>query len=101
MLIAPYSVAVGADRGARAIVLKRAGPAGRRTGRRRNGLDDGERKRESQSDPGQHGHSPRVEAGSGFCGLDPGAPRLFPRSRFEEGSLGTRLRVIFEVCGSR
>ena len=35
-------VTVGADRGARAVVLKRAGPAGRRTSGRRNGLDNGE-----------------------------------------------------------
>lgn len=48
-------VTVGADRGARAVVLKRAGPAGRRTSRRRSGLDYGEQERESQSNLGQHG----------------------------------------------
>ena len=48
-------VTVGADRGARAVVLKRAGPAGRRTSGRRNGLDNGEQERESQSNLGQHG----------------------------------------------
>ena len=63
-------VTVGADRGARAVVLKRAGPAGRRTSGRRNGLDNGEQERESQSNLGQHGRSPRAEARSGFCGLD-------------------------------
>src|SRR5512139_1578035 len=40
-------VTVGADRGARAVVLKRTGPAGRRTSGRRNGLDNGEQERES------------------------------------------------------
>ena len=48
-------VTVGADRGARAVVLKRAGPAGRRTSGRRNGLDNGEQEPESQSNLGQHG----------------------------------------------
>ena len=33
-------VTVGADRGARAVVLKRAGPAGRRTSGRRNAFDN-------------------------------------------------------------
>jgi hypothetical protein len=77
-------MAVGASRGARGVVLKRVRPTGPRTSRRRNGLDDGERKRKSQSDPGQHGYSPRVEARSGFCGLDRGTQRLF-RARIRIG----------------
>jgi hypothetical protein len=55
-------VAVGASPGARAVVLHRVGPAGPGSSGRRNGIDGGERERESQSNLGQHGHSPRVEA---------------------------------------
>jgi hypothetical protein len=91
-----HSVAVGTSRGARAVVLKRVRPAGPRTSGRRNGLDDGERERESQGNPGQHGHSPRVEARSGFCGLDPGTRRLFPCSH----SNGVRPVQVF-VCSLR
>jgi hypothetical protein len=61
-------VAVGASPGARAVVLHRVGPAGPGSSGRRNGIDGGERKRESQSNLGQHGHSPRVEARSDFVG---------------------------------
>ena len=59
-------VAVGASPGARAVVLDHAVPAGCGISRCRNGVDDGERERESQSNLGQHGHSPRVEAGNGL-----------------------------------
>jgi hypothetical protein len=91
-------VAVGTSRGARTVVLKRVRPAGPRTSRRRNRLDDGERERESQRNPGKHGHSPRVEASSGFCGLDPGTRRLFPCSHSKGVRPGTSLRVLFECA---
>jgi hypothetical protein len=93
-------VAVGASPGARAVVLHRAVPAGSGTSRRRNGVADGERERESQRNLGQHGHSPRVEARSSFCELDRGTRRLFPRFRSKAGQLGTSLRVLCEVCRS-
>jgi hypothetical protein len=86
-------VTVGADRGARAVVLKRAGPAGRRTSRRRSGLDYGEQERESQSNLGQHGRSPCAEARSGFCGLDQRSASLFPRSHLD----GVRSVQVFVV----
>jgi hypothetical protein len=89
-------IAVGASPGARAVVLHRAVPAGPGTSKRRNGVDDGERKRESQSNLAQHDHSPRVEARSGFCGLDRGTGWLFPRSH----SNGVRSAQVF-VCSVR
>jgi hypothetical protein len=58
-------VAVGASPGARAVVLHRVGPAGSGISGRRNGVDDGKRESESQSNFGQHGHSPRIEARNG------------------------------------
>jgi hypothetical protein len=88
-------VAVGASPSARAVVLWRAVPAGSGTSRRRNGVDGGERERESQSDLG-HGRSPRVEARSGFCGLDRGTRRLFLPSH----SNGVCLVQVF-VCSVR
>ena len=90
----PELVAVRASPGARAVVLHRAVPAGSRTSRRRNDVDDGERKREGQSNLAQHGHSPQVEARSGFCGLDRGTRRIFRAGSFDWGSLGTSLRVL-------
>ena len=72
------SMAVGADGGAGAVVLKRAGTAGPGTSGRRCGLDDGESECESKNSPGQHDHSPGDEALSGFCRQDRGARRLFP-----------------------
>jgi hypothetical protein len=89
-------VAVGASPGARAVVLHRAVPAGPGTSKRRNGVDDGERKRESQSNLAQHDHSPRVEARSGFCGPDRETGWLFPRSH----SNGVRSAQVF-VCSVR
>ena len=89
-------VAVGAGPGARAVVLHRAVPARSGTGRRRNGGADGERERESQSDLAQHGHSPCVEARSGFYELDREMRRLFPRSH----SNGVRSVQVF-VCSVR
>ena len=73
-----YLVAVGASPGTRAVVLHRAVPAGSRTSRCRNGVAHGDRERESQSNLAQHGHSPHVEAGSDFYGLDRRARCLFP-----------------------
>jgi hypothetical protein len=61
-------VAVGAGPGARTVVLHRVGPAGSWTSGCRNGVDGGERKRESQGNLGQHGHSPRMEARGDFVG---------------------------------
>jgi hypothetical protein len=61
-------VAVGAGPGARTVVLHRVGPAGSWTSGCRNGVDGGERKRESQGNLGQHGHSPRMEARGEFVG---------------------------------
>ena len=92
----PELVAVRASPGARAVVLHRAVPAGSRTSRRRNGVDDGERKREGQSNLAQHGHSPQVEARSGFCGLDRGTRRLFRAGH----STGVRSVQVF-VCSRR
>jgi hypothetical protein len=89
-------VAVGAGPSARAVVLHRAVPARSGTGRRRNGGADGERERESQSDLAQHGHSPCVEARSGFYELDREMRRLFPRSH----SNGVRSVQVF-VCSVR
>jgi len=89
-------VAVRASPGARAVVLHRAVPAGSRTSRRRNDVDDGERKREGQSNLAQHGHSPQVEARSGFCGLDWGTRRLFRAGH----STGVRSVQVF-VCSKR
>ena len=89
-------VAVRASPGARAVVLHRAVPAGSRTSRRRNDVDDGERKREGQSNLAQHGHSPQVEARSGFCGLDRGTRRLFRAGH----STGVRSVQVF-VCSKR
>ena len=89
-------VAVGAGPSARAVVLHRAVPAGSRTSRCWNDVDDGERKREGQSNPAQHGHSPQVEAGSGFCGLDWGTRRLFRAGH----STGVRSVQVF-VCSKR
>jgi hypothetical protein len=89
-------VAVRASPGARAVVLHRAVPAGSRTSRRRNDVDDGERKREGQSNLAQHGHSPQVEARSGFCGLDRGTRRLFRAGH----STGVRSVQVF-VCSRR
>jgi hypothetical protein len=80
--------------------LKRAGPAGPGTGRRRYDLDDGERERESQNSPDQHGHSPDVEARSGFCRLDQGTRRLFPCARSNEISRMTSPRVRNAACVS-
>ena len=53
-------VAIGTSPGARAVVLHRVGPASSGISRRRNGVDDSKREGESQSNLGQHGHSPRV-----------------------------------------
>ena len=89
-------VAVRASPGPRAVVLHRAVPAGSRTSRRRNDVDDGERKREGQSNLAQHGHSPQVEARSGFCGLDWGTRRLFRAGH----STGVRSVQVF-VCSKR
>jgi hypothetical protein len=89
-------VAVGASPGARAVVLHRGVPAGSGSSRRRNGVADGARERENQSNLGQYGHSPRVEARSGSCGLDRGTQRLFPRSH----SNGVRSVQVF-VCSMR
>ena len=89
-------VAVRASPGARAVVLHRAVPAGSRTSRRRNDVDDGERKREGQRNLAQHGHSPQVEARSGFCGLDWGTRRLFRAGH----STGVRSVQVF-VCSKR
>lgn len=89
-------VAVGTGPGARAVVLHRAVPARSGTSRRRNGGADGERERESQSDLAQHGHSPCVEARSGFYGLDRKTRRLFPRSH----SNRVRSVQVF-VCSAR
>jgi hypothetical protein len=55
-------MAVGTDRRAGAVVLKRAEAAGSRTGGRRYGLDDDERERKCQNRFDRHGHSPVVEA---------------------------------------
>ena len=87
-------VAVRASPGARAVVLHRAVPAGSRTSRRRNDVDDGEHKREGQSNLAQHGHSPQVEARSGFCGLGSGNAAFIPRWSFDWDSLATSLRVL-------
>jgi hypothetical protein len=92
----PELVAVRASPGARAVVLHRAVPAGSRTSRRRNDVDDGERKREGQSNLAQHGHSPQVEARSGFCGLDRGTRRIFRAGH----STGVRSVQVF-VCSKR
>ena len=89
-------VAVRASPGPRAVVLHRAVPAGSRSSRRRNDVDDGERKREGQSNLAQHGHSPQVEARSGFCGLDWGTRRLFRAGH----STGVRSVQVF-VCSKR
>ena len=89
-------VAVRASPGARAVVLHRAVPAGSRTSSRRNDVDDGERKREGQSDLAQHGHSPQVEARSGFCRLDRGTRRLFRAGN----PTGVRPVQVF-VCSKR
>ena len=67
---------------ARAVVLKRLGATGRKTGGRRNGLDDGERERESHL--GQHDILLGVEAGSGLCKSDRGAQHLFLRLQSNE-----------------
>jgi hypothetical protein len=71
--------AIWAGPGARAIVLHRAVPAGSRTSGRRNNGDNGERKRDSQSNLAQHGHSPCVEAKSRSLLLDRGTRHLFSR----------------------
>jgi len=55
-------MAVGTDRRAGAVVLKRTEPACPRTGGRRYGLDDDERERKRQNRFDRHGHSPVVEA---------------------------------------
>jgi hypothetical protein len=89
-------VAVRASPGARAVVLHRAVPAGSRTSRRRNDVDDGERKRQGQSSLAQHGHSPQVEARCGFFGLDRGTRRLFHAGH----STGVRSVQVF-VCSKR
>jgi hypothetical protein len=89
-------VAVRASPGARAVVLHRGVPAGSRTSRRRNDVDDGERKREGQSNLAQHGHSPQVEARSGFCGLDRGTRRIFRAGH----ATGVRSVQVF-VCSKR
>ena len=89
-------VAVRASPGARAVVLHRAVPAGSRTSRRWYDVNDGERKREGQSNLAQHDHSPQVEARSGFCGLDRGTRRLFRAVH----STGLRSVQVF-VCAKR
>jgi hypothetical protein len=55
-------VAVRARPGAGAVVLHRGVPASRRSSRRRNGINGGERQGESQSDLGQHDLSPRMRS---------------------------------------
>jgi hypothetical protein len=85
-------VTIGTNGGAGAVVLKRAGPAGPGTGRRRYDLDNGERERESQNSLDQHGHSPDVEARSSFCRLGSGnAAFISVRDRMEVRGLQVRV----------